>query len=133
MMKFLGFPRQPRYLTDLQPIVECAVLAVVPEPQDDNPTFGKFVAQLVLSDCDTPHFAWFIGFELFADSGKIDQLQRRAREVLDHPRRRRRRHRREEIMQADEIASRLARPLDLQGEGGGNGVSVDRLSAHAWT
>ena len=68
--------------------LEAAVLAAVPEAQNEDRGARDLVAQIVIADDDPPDFAWLVGFQFFADSRIVEQAIRRARQLLRDPRRR---------------------------------------------
>lgn len=112
-------------------LLDAAVLAGMPEAQDEDGGVRDFVALLIVAHDDATDFAWFVGFELLADPWIIDQPVRCVRKLLDDPCCGIRRDRPQMLVQADEIRRRPAGPLDLHFSGGGSGLSVVRLSAHA--
>lgn len=112
--------------------IEIAIFAAVPEAQNENGAGRDFIAQFVIAHDNSPDLAWLIGFELFPNSRIIEEPIRRSRKLLNHTRCRVWRYWLQKCMEPDQIGGRLACPLDFHSAGRGSGLSVPRLSAHAW-
>ncbi len=112
--------------------LEAAVFARMPETQNEDRCVRDLVSQLVSADDDPPDLARLVGLKLLADPRVVEQSIRRAGELRNDARRRIGRDRPQMLMQPHQIRQRLAGPLDPHAVGGGNGLSVARLSAHAW-
>jgi len=80
---------------------------------------------------DPPDFAWFKGIQLLAKSRIVEQAIGSMCELLHDARGCLGRNRPQMFVQAQKIGRCFAGPLDLHSAGGGSGLSVERLSAHA--
>src|SRR3546814_10606175 len=104
----------------------------MPDAQHEDGSGRDLVAHLVVAHDDPADFARLIGFQLLADPRIIEQPIGRMGELLDHARCRLGCDRAQMLVQSHKVRRCLARPLDLHLTGEGSGLSVPRLSAHAW-
>ena len=104
----------------------------MPKPQNEDRPARDFIAHLIIANDDPTDLARFIGFQLLAKPGIIEQAIRGVRKLLNYASRSIGCHGFEVFVEAYEIRRSLGGPMDLHLVGEGSGVSVPRLSAHAW-
>jgi hypothetical protein len=104
----------------------------MPQAQDEDGAGGDLISHLVATDDDPAHLARLIGFQFLLDPRIAEQPIRCMGKPLDHARRRFGRDRALMSVQAHKVRGRFAGPLNLHSTGEGCGLSVPRLSAHAW-
>ena len=104
----------------------------MPEPQDKDGGIGNLVTHFIMPNDEAANLARCIGIEFLTDPGKLGEAIRGVRELLDDMGGCIRRHRLEKRVQTHQIRRGSTGPGDPHLAGGGNGRSVDRLSAHAW-
>ena len=75
----------------------------MPKAENDDRRICNLVTQFMVANDDTSDLAWFVGVKLLANAWKVGQVFRRARELLDHSRRRPGRDRPQMLVQAHEI------------------------------
>ena len=105
----------------------------MPETQNENNAVVDFISQLIIAHREPPDLARLKCFEFLAEPRKVVQLVRRARELLHHARCSRAGNWLQMFVQTHKVQGGVASPVDSHNVGGGNGRSVVRLSAHAWT
>lgn len=105
----------------------------MPDAKDVNGLVLDFVAQFVIANEDSAHFARVELLKALSDTRLDRQARRRGRQRLDHARGGGRIDRCQKIMQPDQVGQTLVGSLQFHQRGAGSGSGVFRLSAQAWT